>query len=59
MWPCFSVAKIVEVFFVLNPSVQDRTQELYARFMSHPLSEEYLPSALMTFYTGESKHFFQ
>ncbi len=50
----YLVSKIVEVFFVLNPAVQDRTQELYARFMSHPVSEEHLPSALMRFYTGES-----
>ncbi len=51
--PLPAVSKIVEVFYVLNPAVQDRTQELYARFMSHPVSEEHLPSALMRFYTGE------
>lgn len=49
----YLVSKIVEVFFVLNPAVQDRTQDMYARFMSHPICEEHLPSALMRFYTGE------
>ena len=50
------VAKIVEVLFVINPSVQERTQELFLRCMSHPISEEHLPSALMNFYTGKTKN---
>ncbi|TRY79837.1 hypothetical protein TCAL_10916 [Tigriopus californicus] len=59
----YLVSKIVEVFFVINPFVQDRTQELFMRFMSHPVSEEHLPSALMTFYTeveqtGASSEFY-
>ena len=42
--------------FVVNPSVQERAQALYARFLSHPISEEHLPSALMRFYTGITEH---
>ena len=49
-----SVSKIIEVFFVINPSVQDRTGELFAKFISHPICEEHLPSALMRFYTGRN-----
>ena len=51
----YLVSKLVEILFVINPAVQDRTQDLYLRMMSHPISEEYLPSALMKFYTGKSK----
>ena len=53
----YLVSKLVEILFVINPAVQDRTQDLYLRMMSHPISEEYLPSALMKFYTGKSKIF--
>ena len=39
--------------------LQDRTQDLFMRMMSHPIAEEHLPSALMTFYTGKIFwHFF-
>ena len=38
---------------MINPAVQERTQDLYLRMISHPISEEYLPSALMKFYTGK------
>ena len=34
--------------------LQDRTQDLFMRMMSHPIAEEHLPSALMTFYTGKT-----
>ena len=57
----YLVSKLIEVLFVINPAVQERTQELYLRMMSHPISEEHLPSALMKFYTGKLKaqHFIQ
>ena len=59
----YLVSKLVEVLFVINPSVQDRTDTLFMRVMSHPISEEHLPSALMTFYTdveqtGASSEFY-
>ena len=48
----YLVSKLIEILFVINPAVQDRTQDLFLRMMSHPIAEEHLPSALMTFYTG-------
>ena len=48
----YLVSKLVEILFVINPAVQERTQELFLRMMSHPISEEHLPPALMKFYTG-------
>ena len=50
----YLVSKLIEILFVINPAVQDRTQELYLRMISHPVAEEFLPSALMTFYTGKN-----
>ena len=49
----YLVSKLIEVLFVINPSIQDRTEALHTRFMSHPIAEEHLPSALMKFYTGK------
>ncbi len=49
----YLVSKLVEILFVINPAVQDRTQDLFLRMMSHPIAEEHLPSALMKFYTGK------
>jgi ubiquitin conjugation factor E4 B len=49
----YLVSKLIEILFVINPAVQERTQELFLRMMSHPISEEHLPSALMNFYTGK------
>ena len=49
----YLVSKIVEVFFVINPTVQDRTEVLYTRFMTHPICQQHLPSCLMDFYTGK------
>ena len=49
----YLVSKLIEILFVINPAVQDRTQELYLRMISHPVAEEFLPSALMKFYTGK------
>ena len=40
---------------MINPTILDSAEALHARFMSHPISEEYLPSALMKFYTGKPK----
>jgi len=59
----YLVSKLIEILFVINPAVQDRTQELFLRMMSHPIAEEHLPSALMTFYTeveqtGASSEFY-
>ena len=54
----YLVSKLIEILFVINPAVQDRTQDLFARMMSHPIAEEHLPSALMTFYTGKKFVYF-
>lgn len=54
----YLVAKVIEVFFLMNPHVSgdnQRTPELFMRFMSHPICEEHLPSCLMKFYTGLSE----
>ena len=48
----YLVSRILEVLYVINPSILESAEALDARFMSHPISEEYLPSALMKFYTG-------
>ena len=50
------VLQIIEIFYVINPAVQDRTSALFVRFMSHPVCEEHLPSALMKFYTGRTNN---
>ena len=45
--------------YFFSTFLQDRTQDLFMRMMSHPIAEEHLPSALMTFYTGKIFwHFF-
>jgi len=59
----YLVSKLVEVLFVVNPAVQEKTTEVYTRIMSHPICEEFLPSALMRFYTdveqtGSSNEFY-
>ena len=51
----FLSLQIIEIFYVINPAVQDRTSALFVRFMSHPVTEEHLPSALMKFYTGKTR----
>jgi len=48
----YLIAKLIEVLFVLNPSIQPKTEVLNNMMMSHPLSVSHLPSALMKFYTG-------
>lgn len=59
----YLVAKIIEVLFVLNPGIQTRTEVLHNRVMAHPISEQYLSSFLMKFYTdvettGASSEFY-
>lgn len=59
----YLVAKIIEVLFVLNPGIQARTEPLHNKIMAHPVSEQYVPSFLMKFYTdvettGSSSEFF-
>lgn len=59
----YLVAKIVEVVYVLNPSMHPRCENLYSRLMHHPLSQDQLASALMKFYTdvettGSSSEFY-
>merc|ERR1712212_1345748 len=51
------------VLFVVNPQVQEKTGELYDSIMRHSISQEFLPSALMRFYTdveqtGSSNEFY-
>lgn len=48
----YLIAKLIEVLFVLNPSIQPKTEILNNMMMSHSLSMSHLPSALMKFYTG-------
>ncbi|XP_025422672.1 ubiquitin conjugation factor E4 B [Sipha flava] len=47
----YLIAKLIEVLFVLNPSIQPKTEILNNMMMSHPLSITHLPSSLMKFYT--------
>lgn len=59
----YLVAKLVEVVFVIIPTIQPRCEMLYMRFMNHPISQSLLPSALMKFYTevettGSSSEFY-
>lgn len=59
----YLVAKIVEVLFVINLSLQLKLKNIYEAFMDHPMSQTALPSALMKFYTdiettGQSTEFY-
>ncbi|CAG9857038.1 unnamed protein product [Phyllotreta striolata] len=59
----YLVAKLVEVVFVILPSIQPRCEALYSRIMNHPISQTILPSSLMKFYTdvettGSSSEFY-
>ena len=47
----YLIAKIIEVLFVLNTTMQP-TDNLYVQIMTHPISTQYLPPFLMKFYTG-------
>ncbi|XP_043469327.1 ubiquitin conjugation factor E4 B [Leptopilina heterotoma] len=59
----YLIAKVIEVLFVINPSVQARTEALHEQIMSHPISRTHLASYLMKFYTdvettGSSSEFY-
>ncbi|XP_029674814.1 ubiquitin conjugation factor E4 B-like isoform X2 [Formica exsecta] len=59
----YLIAKIIEVLFVINPSVQGRTETLHDKVMAHPISKTFLASYLMKFYTdvettGSSSEFY-
>ncbi|XP_017783423.1 PREDICTED: ubiquitin conjugation factor E4 B isoform X1 [Nicrophorus vespilloides] len=59
----YLIAKIVEVIFTINPQVQNNTESLHNRIMSHQISQTLLPSSLMKFYTdvettGSSSEFY-
>ncbi|KAL3273001.1 hypothetical protein HHI36_014457 [Cryptolaemus montrouzieri] len=59
----YLVAKIVEVVFIINPSIQPRCENLHSRLMAHHMSQDLLPSSLMKFYTdvettGSSSEFY-
>lgn len=59
----YVVAKLVEVIFVLNPTIQPKAKVFYERIENHPLSVQYLAPALMKFYTdvettGSSNEFY-
>ncbi|XP_046824698.1 ubiquitin conjugation factor E4 B [Vespa velutina] len=59
----YLIAKIIEVLFVINPSVQGRTETLHDQVMAHPISKTLLASYLMKFYTdvettGSSSEFY-
>ncbi|KAG7198729.1 hypothetical protein KM043_001720 [Ampulex compressa] len=59
----YLIAKIIEVLFVINPSVQGRTESLHNQVMAHPISKTFLASYLMKFYTdvettGSSSEFY-
>ncbi|XP_034945689.1 ubiquitin conjugation factor E4 B [Chelonus insularis] len=59
----YLIAKIVEVLFVINTSVQGRTDTLHDQVMSHPITKTHLASYLMKFYTdvettGSSSEFY-
>ncbi|KAL0120658.1 hypothetical protein PUN28_008383 [Cardiocondyla obscurior] len=59
----YLIAKIIEVLFVINPSVQGRTETLHDKVMAHPISKTLLASYLMKFYTdvettGSSSEFY-
>ena len=55
----YLVSKLIEILFVINPAVQERTQDLNIRMMTNQISADYLPSALMNFYTGKPYIFFE
>ncbi|XP_063292679.1 ubiquitin conjugation factor E4 B isoform X2 [Pelobates fuscus] len=47
----YLVAKLVEVMFVTNPTIQHRTQKFFEMIEGHPLSTKLLVPSLMKFYT--------
>ncbi|KAL5014805.1 hypothetical protein ScPMuIL_009075 [Solemya velum] len=59
----YLTAKLVEVLFVINPTVQPRTEKLNERLLMNPLALGFLAPSLMQFYTdiettGSSNEFY-
>lgn len=59
----YLVAKLVEVVFVILPTIQPRCEMLHLRLLNHHIAQTMLPSALMKFYTdvettGSSSEFY-
>lgn len=59
----YLLAKLIEVLFILHPSIQPLLSNLHDRIMSHPFSSDPLPHYLMRFYTdvettGSSSEFY-
>ncbi|KAL7034229.1 hypothetical protein ACKWTF_007903 [Chironomus riparius] len=59
----YLTAKLVEVLFVISPSIQQTTTKIFNMVMSHELTQTSLISALMRFYvdvetTGQSTEFY-
>ncbi|XP_002737351.1 ubiquitin conjugation factor E4 B [Saccoglossus kowalevskii] len=59
----YLVAKFVELMFVVNPAIHDRTRNVHNMIVNHPLAALHLAPALMRFYTdvettGSSNEFY-
>lgn len=59
----YLVAKLVELLFAMDPSLQPRARTLYEKFASNTIGELYLMQALIKFYsdvetTGSSNEFY-
>ncbi|XP_070562106.1 ubiquitin conjugation factor E4 B-like isoform X2 [Ptychodera flava] len=59
----YLVAKFVELLFVVNPAIQDRTRHVHDMIVNQPLGAIHLAPALMRFYTdvestGSSNEFY-
>lgn len=59
----YLTAKLVEVLFVISPSIQQTTVKIYDMIMNHELAQKALIPALMKFYvdvetTGQSTEFY-
>ncbi|XP_077997981.1 ubiquitin conjugation factor E4 B-like [Glandiceps talaboti] len=59
----YLVAKFVELLFVVNPAIQDRTRHIHDMLVNQPLATIHLAPALMRFYTdvettGSSNEFY-
>ena len=48
----YLVSKLVEVLFVVNPQVQEKTGEIYSQIMSHPICQEHLPRSVQVILTN-------
>lgn len=59
----YLTAKLVEVLFVISPSIQQTTMKIYNMVLHHELAQSALIAALMKFYvevetTGQSTEFY-